>query len=99
MGKQESVEEESFSGPFVDHPEYTAPVEWKGYKVPDIIRSGNHAEIVAWRRKAAAQKTVFHHFEWLRSHIKRGRYPACRKFYSSALCCSYARTMMLEGWA
>lgn len=69
VGKQESVEEESFSGPFVDHPEFTTPVEWKGYKVPEVIRSGNHAEIRAWRRKAAAERTVFHHFEWLRSHV------------------------------
>jgi len=69
IGKQESVEEESFSGPFVDHPEFTAPVEWKGCQVPEVIRSGNHAEIVAWRRKAAAGRTVFHHFEWLRSHV------------------------------
>ncbi len=71
VGKQESVEEESFSGPFVDHPEFTTPVEWKGCKVPDVIRSGNHAEIAAWRLKAAARKTVFHHFDWLRSHVTK----------------------------
>lgn len=70
IGKQESVEEESFSGPFVDHPEYTTPVEWKGQVVPDVIRSGNHAQIAAWRRAAAAQKTVLKHFQWLRSHIE-----------------------------
>ena len=71
IGKQESVEEESFSGPFVDHPEYTAPAEWKGYKVPEVIRSGNHAEIVAWRRKEAVKATVLHHFDWLRSHVTK----------------------------
>lgn len=71
IGKQESVEEDSFSGPFVDHPEYTVPVEWKGIKVPDIIRSGNHAEIAAWRKKVAACNTVMHHFDWLRSHVTK----------------------------
>ena len=69
IGKQESVDEESFSGPFVDHPEFTAPVDWKGCVVPEVIRSGNHAEITTWRRKKAAQATVLHHFDWLRSHV------------------------------
>ena len=69
VGKQESVEEDSFSGPFVDHPEYTAPVVWKGVEVPEVIRSGNHAAIKEWQRHAAGQRTVLHHFEWLRSHV------------------------------
>ncbi len=69
VGKQESVEHESFSGPFVDYPEYTAPVEWKGKVVPEVIRSGNHAAMEMWRRTEAAKKTVLHHFEWLRSHV------------------------------
>ena len=69
VGKQESVDEDSFSGAFVDHPEYTAPVVWKGRQVPDIVRSGNHAEIATWRRKVAAEKSVVHHFNWVRSHV------------------------------
>lgn len=67
VGKQESVEHESFSGPFVDYPEYTEPVEWKGMRVPDIVRSGNHGAIGSWRTSKAAERTVQHHFEWLRS--------------------------------
>lgn len=67
VGKQESVEEESFSGPFLDYPEYTAPVVWKGMDVPEIIRSGNHALIQEWRTKKAAEKTVLSRFDWLRS--------------------------------
>ncbi len=91
IGKQESVEEESFSGPFVDHPEFTAPVEWKGYVVPEILRSGNHAAIAAWRRKEAAKKTVLHHFEWLRSHVtKEEDISLASSFYSPSLCCAYA---------
>jgi tRNA (guanine37-N1)-methyltransferase len=69
VGKQESIEEESFAGPFVDHPEFTAPVTWKGLTVPEVVRSGNHAAITAWRRNEAATKTVTLHFSWLRSHI------------------------------
>ncbi|MBA3752237.1 tRNA (guanosine(37)-N1)-methyltransferase TrmD [Candidatus Dependentiae bacterium] len=70
IGKQESVEHESFSGPFVDYPEFTAPVEWKGIRVPDVVRSGNHGQLASWRRTEAARKTVYHHFGWLRSHVK-----------------------------
>jgi tRNA (guanine37-N1)-methyltransferase len=67
VGKQESVEQESFNGPFVDYPEYTSPVEWKNMKVPEIIRSGNHALINQWRQEHAAQNTIKNHFTWLSS--------------------------------
>ncbi len=68
VGKQESVQQDSFSGPFVDYPEYTEPVEWQGLKVPEIVRSGNHAAIEKWRLNKAAEKTVKQHFTWLRSY-------------------------------
>lgn len=68
VGKQESVEHESFTGPFVDYPEYTAPVMWKGLEVPEVLRSGNHRLIQEWREQVALEKTVFEHFDWLRSH-------------------------------
>lgn len=68
VGRQESVTEDSFSGPFVDHPHYTAPVVWRGREVPEVIRSGNHAAQNEWRKDEAAQKTVLHHFSWLRSY-------------------------------
>lgn len=67
VGKEESVEKESFSGPFVDFPVYTQPVDWKGYKVPAIVRSGNHAAINEWRMQQAARTTVLYHFNWLRT--------------------------------
>ena len=69
VSKEESVEQESFSSAFVDYPEYTEPVEWKGMKVPDIVRSGNHAEIKKWRSEQAVQRTVIDHFDWLSSHV------------------------------
>lgn len=68
VGKEESILKESFSGPFVDYPEYTAPVEWMGLQVPEIIRSGNHGAIEAWRTEYAAHESVIHHFGWVRSH-------------------------------
>lgn len=67
VGRAESVERDSFTGPFVDHPEYTEPVVWKQHEVPPVIRSGNHAAMQEWRAQQAAQRTVLHHFDWLRA--------------------------------
>ena len=67
VGKQESIIHDSFSGPFVDHPEYTEPVTWQGIEVPEVIRSGNHGAIQKWQDGQAAQKTVVEHFDWFRS--------------------------------
>jgi tRNA (guanine37-N1)-methyltransferase len=67
VGKESSVREDSFSGPFFDYPSYTSPVEWEGYRVPDVVRSGDHGAVDQWRRKQAVTKTVYEHFEWLRS--------------------------------
>jgi len=53
-----SVEEESF-GPsgLLDYPHYTRPADFRGMRVPDVLLSGNHAEIAAWRRKEALERT------------------------------------------
>lgn len=67
VGKEESVQNDSFKGPFVDFPSYTEPVEWKNKRVPDVIRSGNHAAIEKWRAEHSVKKTVQDHFLWLRS--------------------------------
>ena len=67
VGKEESVCRESFNGPFVDFPSYTEPVEWKGKRVPDVLRSGNHGAIEKWRNEHAVKTTVRDHFLWLRS--------------------------------
>lgn len=67
VGKQESIQEESFSGSFVDYPEYTTPVMWNNKEVPEIVRSGNHAGIAQWRHQEAVRRTVLGHFNWLRS--------------------------------
>jgi len=69
VGKESSVENDSFSDAFVDYPQYTEPVDWQGYKVPDIIRSGNHGKVDEWRLEASIEQTVFNHFQWMRSHL------------------------------
>lgn len=68
VGKSESVDKDSFTNAFVDFPVYTAPLEWKGMVVPEVVRSGNHQAIEAWRKQRSVEDTVYNHFEWLRSH-------------------------------
>ncbi|MDR3647318.1 MAG: tRNA (guanosine(37)-N1)-methyltransferase TrmD [Candidatus Babeliales bacterium] len=67
VGNSDSIENDSFSGPLVDHPEYTSPLEFKGLQVPEVIRSGNHALIHEYRQKKAIERTLNGHFNWLRS--------------------------------
>lgn len=67
VGKESSVHEDSFTSYLVDYPEYTTPIEWKGMRVPDVVRSGDHKALALWRRSAALFKTVNKHFAWLRS--------------------------------
>jgi tRNA (guanine37-N1)-methyltransferase len=69
VGKSDSVTHDSFQGPFVDYPEFCAPVVWRDREVPEIIRSGNHGAVAAWREQQAAERTVLGHFQWLRSSV------------------------------
>ena len=57
MGAAESAEEESFAAGLLEYPHYTRPAEWQGRRVPDVLLSGHHAEIAAWRRQEAERLT------------------------------------------
>jgi tRNA (guanine37-N1)-methyltransferase len=57
LGSDTSAVFESFSEGILDYPHYTRPTEFEGMKVPDVLLSGNHAEIERWRRDAALKKT------------------------------------------
>jgi tRNA (guanine37-N1)-methyltransferase len=57
VGKEESLERESFEEAALDHPHYTRPSEFRGMGVPEVLLSGNHAEVERWRREAAQEKT------------------------------------------
>ncbi len=60
LGNEESVRNESFSEAnegYLDCPQYTRPAEFRGWRVPEVLLSGNHAEIQRWRRAAAREKT------------------------------------------
>jgi len=57
LGSDTSAVFESFSEGMLDYPHYTRPPEFRGMKVPEVLLSGNHAEIERWRREAAVAKT------------------------------------------
>jgi tRNA (guanine37-N1)-methyltransferase len=57
LGSNTSATYESFSEGLLDYPHYTRPTELKGMKVPEVLLSGNHAEIDNWRREQALKKT------------------------------------------
>ncbi|HTX21221.1 MAG TPA: tRNA (guanosine(37)-N1)-methyltransferase TrmD [Candidatus Aquilonibacter sp.] len=57
LGDDESSRDESFSQGLLEYPQYTRPAEFRGMKVPDVLVSGNHAEIEKWRRGQAKSRT------------------------------------------
>src|SRR5579884_2462328 len=57
LNSEESTQEESHSGNLLEYPHYTRPPEFRGWKVPDVLLSGNHAEIAKWRRKESLRRT------------------------------------------
>jgi len=58
MGAAESAEEESFSAGLLEYPHFTRPAEWAGRSVPDVLLSGHHAAVAAWRRAESERITM-----------------------------------------
>jgi len=58
LGNSQSVEEESFSQGVLEYPQYTRPEEFRGLKVPEILLSGDHEKIRAWRQNQARERTA-----------------------------------------
>jgi tRNA (guanine37-N1)-methyltransferase len=57
LGNADSAIEESHSSGLLEHPQYTKPAEWQGRPIPDVLMSGNHAKIAAWRRAMSERIT------------------------------------------
>ena len=58
LGCGESTQQESFSKGLLDYPNYTRPAEFRELRTPDVLLSGNHAEIEQWRRRKSIEKTL-----------------------------------------
>jgi len=57
LGDEDSAQDESFSQGLLEYPQYTRPADFRGMKVPEILLSGNHAEIARWRGEQARLRT------------------------------------------
>jgi len=57
LGHEQSAADDSFSGGLLEGPHYTRPAEFRGWKVFDVLLSGNHGEIAAWRKEQGLQRT------------------------------------------
>ncbi|MFL6544217.1 MAG: tRNA (guanosine(37)-N1)-methyltransferase TrmD, partial [Candidatus Udaeobacter sp.] len=59
LGHEQSAADDSFSlkGSGLEAPQYTRPAEFRGWKVPEVLLSGNHAEIAKWRKEQAIERT------------------------------------------
>lgn len=58
LGNEESPRNDSFSTGLLEHPQYTRPFDFRGYKVPDVLLSGDHQKIEQWRREEALRRTL-----------------------------------------
>ncbi|TML61907.1 MAG: tRNA (guanosine(37)-N1)-methyltransferase TrmD [Actinobacteria bacterium] len=58
MGNEASTEEESFADGLLEYPHYTRPADFRGWEVPEVLRSGDHGRIARWRRAQALARTV-----------------------------------------
>ena len=67
LGDEESAYRDSFGDGLLDHPHYTRPAEFRGMKVPEVLLSGNHAEIDKWRRRESLKATLLKRPELLKT--------------------------------
>jgi tRNA (guanine37-N1)-methyltransferase len=75
MGAASSGEEESFESGLLEYPHYTRPVEWEGRRIPEVLRSGDHAKISAWRKAQAETDTRLRRPDLIERHGDARRPP------------------------
>ena len=57
LGHEQSAHDDSFGAGLLEAPQYTRPAEFRGWKIPEVLLSGNHAEIAKWRKEQALKRT------------------------------------------
>jgi tRNA (guanine37-N1)-methyltransferase len=75
MGKEASGEEESFAQGLLEYPQYTRPQLWEGRPIPDVLSSGDHAKVAAWRRTEAERLTRARRPDLWAAHLARSGAP------------------------
>jgi tRNA (guanine37-N1)-methyltransferase len=76
MGAASSGDDESFENGLLEYPHYTRPVEWEGRTIPEVLRSGDHAKIAAWRKQQAEDHTRLRRPDLWERHIDARARPA-----------------------
>jgi tRNA (guanine37-N1)-methyltransferase len=76
MGAALSGDEESFENGLLEYPHYTRPAEWEGRTIPEVLRSGDHAKIAAWRKQRAEDDTRLRRPDLWERHIDARAQPA-----------------------
>lgn len=71
LGNPESIEEESHSSGLLEHPQYTKPALWEGREIPEVLLSGNHGKVAAWRRDQSERLTKERRPDLWRAHQDR----------------------------
>jgi tRNA (guanine37-N1)-methyltransferase len=71
LGNHHSAEEESFSSGLLEYPQYTKPAVWEGRVIPEVLLSGHHANIAAWRQDQAERLTRERRPDLWRAHLAR----------------------------
>jgi tRNA (guanine37-N1)-methyltransferase len=73
MGKEGSLAEESFADGLLEYPQYTRPQHWEGQAIPEVLVSGDHAKVAAWRRAEAERLTALRRPDLWAAHLARKR--------------------------
>jgi tRNA (guanine37-N1)-methyltransferase len=69
MGKEGSAAEESFADGLLEYPQYTRPQVWEGRPIPEVLVSGDHAKVAAWRRAQAERLTAARRADLWAAHL------------------------------
>jgi tRNA (guanine37-N1)-methyltransferase len=77
LGSADSLLEESHSDGLLEYPQYTRPPDFRGWRVPDILLSGNHGEIARWRRRQRITRTAKQRPDLLEAALGKGLGPGC----------------------
>jgi tRNA (guanine37-N1)-methyltransferase len=72
LGNEDSALDESFSDGLLEYPQYTRPAEFRGWEVPAVLRSGDHAAVAAWRRAQALLRTAARRPDLLDHLVEQG---------------------------
>jgi tRNA (guanine37-N1)-methyltransferase len=78
MGAADSAAEESFSHFLLEYPHYTRPAEWQGRRVPDVLLSGHHGAVAAWRREQSEKITQHCRPDLWAAHLAAAHGPATK---------------------